>query len=515
MMKKIFLYPGQLHLTQEKCVISTILGSCISIILIDRNSGTCGMCHYLIPKNKMGPSNNPRYGEFAIPHLIKGFEKTGIDLSYVEAEIFGGGSVVSQFQGSWSQVGQKNIDCAKKILKESGISIKYEDIGGQSGRKIYLDTSNFTVESQLMRSSSEGSQVSSRISQLRKKIKVLIVDDSATARAVFSKALSKSRDIQVVGVAIDPFDAREKIIGLKPDVVTLDIEMPRMNGVSFLEKVMKHHPLPIIMVSSLGADGRAAQKSLELGAVEFIQKPSQFDPRSLSQLGAGLIPKVLAAASISKEKILNKAKQAYFTTVASKIEGPGKIEVIFIGGNTGANRSIETIIEKLAHDSPPVLISCSTISPLIYDYVKRLQERTRLNLTVLSEETVIKDGYVYFAPPNDSLTLLRRGQQLACHPLGGQGKERMASAFDRLLEAASELQLTNAMAVLLSGFGSDGIKGLIKLRELKVPTVVESPDTAVCSSLPNAALDKGAADHVLPAAEITTFILKMRNLSVT
>ena len=295
-MSEYFVYPGQMMAVQGTARIKTILGSCVSVVLWDGTSQVGGLCHYLLPEPTPGAVPCARYGSFAIPELLQRMLELGAKREHIQAKIFGGGNVVNHLNRLDGTIGERNIEEARIQLQKLRIPMIAENTGGTQGRYIVLDTSNFEVEQRLSESHSP-SLSGAVLAPMRERVRVLIVDDSATVRTLFAKALGQHPQIEVVGTAVDPFDAREKIIALKPDVITLDIEMPRMNGVTFLAKLMQHHPLPVVMVSSLGADGEAAHKALELGAVEFVQKPSQFDPALLSELGALLQQKILAAST--------------------------------------------------------------------------------------------------------------------------------------------------------------------------------------------------------------------------
>ncbi len=307
-----FVYPGQLLAGGAPCSIRTILGSCVAVVLSDRKSGVIGICHYLLVSPKGVEKPNFRYGVAAIPGLIKEMQSLGAGITTMEAHIYGGANINEQLGLFHEDIGATNIAVAKKILAEFGIRIVREDTGGTNGRNIRITTEDHIVRlKQIAEDSSEGglSKTGSPRPVQAKSASVLIVDDSQTARAVIERALSRHPEIKIAGTAADAFEARDKIVSLRPDVLLLDIEMPRLNGVEFLEKLMAHHPMPVIMVSSLRADGGAARRALELGAIEFVQKPSQYDPAVLRDLSDTLPPKILAAASV-KDQLQRIAKIA-------------------------------------------------------------------------------------------------------------------------------------------------------------------------------------------------------------
>ncbi len=246
-MKNVFLYPGQLVASAEPAKIVTILGSCVAVLLYESERKIGGMCHYLLAKPKDNDVSTSRYGSHAIPKLIEQILMRGGDIKHLKAKIYGGGEVLNNTIGA--NIGSDNIRIAKDLLREHKIPILEELVGGKVGCRIEFYTENFQVEHQFHREKENEIDLAGTKKQLLvNSAKVLIVDDSATVRNIFSKTLGKSPKIIVVGTAVDAYDARDKIVKLKPDVITLDVEMPRMKGVEFLEKLMAHHPMPVIMV---------------------------------------------------------------------------------------------------------------------------------------------------------------------------------------------------------------------------------------------------------------------------
>ncbi|MCX6131871.1 MAG: response regulator, partial [Proteobacteria bacterium] len=400
-----------------------------------------------------------------------------------------------------------------------GVKLVEENVGGVHGRWICLDTSNFEVEHRITEEKEQSASLSGvRPVKVRERIKVLVVDDSATVRAIFAKVLAQSAQIEVVGTATDPYDAREKILQLKPDLITLDIEMPRMNGVSFLEKLMSHHPIPVIMVSSLGADGEAAQRCLELGAVEFVQKPSQYDPSLLKDLGDLLIHKVIAASTANLKPVKSKPSPTGKSPTLKEagLKSQSALNLIVVGGNVGCAEPLASFIKGLASDSPPVVVAASTISGFISTFTQRLQNQCRVELQILrQDQTNLSMGRVYFAPA-DAHVLVKQAS------LSGPVAvlERTPANFgqrpstEKLFSSAAEKFGPTACGVLLSSFSLDGVNGLLKIRESGGVTLVQSPEEASFNATPISAIEKGAADYILTAEEMAPCILQLRNSRV-
>ncbi len=518
-MSESFVYPGQLAFSTAPMLIKTILGSCVSVVFWDAKTSIGGLCHYLLPVPTAGAIPSPRYGSFAIPDLLDKLLEAGAHREHIKAKVYGGGNVVSQLNRLDGNIGDRNIEEAFAQLKKLKIPIIEENIGGKLGRRITLDTRNFAVEHRFSdEKTSDSSNLSGvQLAKVQDRIRVLIVDDSATIRTLFAKALAQAAQIEVVGTATDPYDAREKIIALKPDVLTLDIEMPKMNGVDFLQKLMAHHPMPVIMVSSLGADGEAAQKSLELGAVEFVQKPSQYDPSLIAELGELLIHKIIAAstAKLNARKPAAAKSSASANTKMSSAPLHG-LNLITVGGNVGCSEPLAILIKGLASDTPPVVVSVSTISSFIGTFTQRLQQQSRVELQILrQEETVLSMGRVYFATADSHVQIRKasNGTLYARLDKGGPFFGQRPSS-EKLFLSAAEAVPGSVCGIMLSSFSADGISGLLKIRETGGITIVQNPEEAAFNATPATAIEKGAADYILNAADIPACIMQLRNRKV-
>jgi two-component system chemotaxis response regulator CheB len=517
-MIEYFVYPGQFMASKETARIKTILGSCVSVVFWDSRAAVGGLCHYLLPEPTSGAVPSARYGSFAIPALLQSLLELGAQREHIQAKVYGGANVVNHLNRLEGNIGDRNIEEARAQLKKLKIPVIEENVGGSKGRFIALDTSNFAVEHRLADPRNETETLSgTTLVRPRERVKVLIVDDSATVRTLFTKALSQSAHIEVVGSATDPFDAREKIIALKPDVITLDIEMPRMNGVAFLEKLMMHHPMPVVMVSSLGADGEAAQKALELGAVEFVQKPSQYDPALLSELGEILIQKIIAAstAQLNSPQIIKKGPIAPRPVLDSGAPSQS-LRLITVGGNVGCSEPLAALIRGLASDTPPVVVSASTISSFIGTFTQRIQPYCRVELQILRlEETPLSMGKVYFATADSHVQIHRTaaGGLVARLEKGGPFFGQKPSS-EKLFQSAADAASESVCGILLSSFSADGISGLLKIRESGGMTIVQNPDECSFNATPAAAIEKGAADYILNASEIPACIMQLRNRKV-
>lgn len=529
-MKKFYLYPGKVHAANEETEITTLLGSCVAIALHDPTTGVGGLNHYLLPEVLNNDGHSARYGCFAIPQLIEEMVELGANAKNLKAKVYGGGNVIAVGKMGES-VGKRNIDLALKTLEQLKIPIVDKNIGGDRGRRIVLNSKTFEVIHALNEGSDRadaneaaGSSESKpsldlsgrRVLKFQKNVKVLIVDDSAAVRTLFQKIFEK-HGLTVVGAAVDPFEAREMIIKTKPDVMTLDIEMPKMTGVQFLEKIMKHMPVPTVMVSSLSAQGDAALRSLELGAIEFIHKPSQFDPAVLSELGETLVEKVRAAASVN---LLNKMKSMPAPSVAppatttTKGKKGAALKLILAGGNAGSTNSIEAFISTLHLDTPPVVIACSTITTFLGSFIEKLKTKTQITLAIGKDGDNLRLGSVTFIPAGQHGKIVKTSTGYSLKLEKGTPVNSQIPSASVLFNSAAESAGPEAVAVLFGGFGTDGVDGLGPIQDKNGVTVVQLPEEASFPYAPQNAISEGVADNILPAAQIAQFLFDYRSKAV-
>jgi two-component system chemotaxis response regulator CheB len=516
--KKIYLYPGQWAFSNEEAELSTILGSCVGVALYDYKLKMGALNHFLLPILKPNEAESTRYGNVAMATIIDMMLKNGSDRKSLQAKVFGGASVLSGVTIG-DGIGNSNIEVALRILDENRIPVLEKKVSGSKGCRIKFNTHTFDVEYKVQGGENEKVDTTGMgLVDLQKKVKVVIVDDSATVRNLFQKIFAR-HGIEVVGTAANPFEAREIIFKTKPDVITLDLEMPRMNGVVFLEKLMKHMPMPVVIVSSLGNQGEAALKTLELGAVEFIHKPSQFDPQVLRQLGEMLVEKVKAAASINVLSLLrkNKTSQKFESENQIKIKSThahGTLRAIVIGGNAGSTEALRKILEALPSDTPPVVVANATIAPFVSSYVLQLKNRVNVNMHIGQNGDVLKMGHVYFAPVDVQTKIIKQGDSavielVAEGPFCGQ-KPSSTILFD----SAVKVYGSGLLGILLSGFGNDGVDGVQKIRAQGGITFVIDPRTVEFPYAPQAAIALGVVDRILAIEEIINAINEERNSRV-
>ena len=337
-------------------------------------------------------------------------------------------------------------------------------------------------------------------------IRVLVVDDSALVRRVLSEELSRFPDIQVVGTAVDPYMARDRIVELKPDVLTLDVEMPRMDGLSFLAKLMKHHPLPVIIVSSLTPeDSENALRALRLGAVEVIPKPgSQF---TVPDVGRRLVRAIRAASQARVRKIQEDDPGAEAPPPLPKnMETTHK--VLGIGASTGGTQAIERLLRALPPNAPGTAIVQHMPPGFTASFAERLDKICPMAVREAKDGDILAPGLALVAPGGHHLLVWRSGARYHVKIKSGPPVNRHKPSVDVLFQSLAESAGPNAVGVILTGMGSDGAKGLTELRETGAYTIAQNEDTSVVFGMPKAAIDLGGVDEVLPLEEIPRRVLE-------
>lgn len=332
-------------------------------------------------------------------------------------------------------------------------------------------------------------------------IRVLIVDDSALIREVLTSLLAKDGDIEVVGCAEDPIVAREKIKQLNPDVVTLDIEMPNMNGLEFLSKLMRLHPLPVVMVSTLTKRGASeTMLALELGAVDFAAKPGADLSGGIESFGAALRDKVRAAASsdVRGRAMRVKAPQVPIKTAAGAQAGA----VIAIGASTGGVEAIQQVLSRLPTDCPPVLIAQHMPAHFTARFAQRLNELFPLRILEASDRQPLKNGEVYVARGGANLRVEKTSGQLKCRVTGDDAVNGHRPSVDVLFHSVARVVGNKAVGALLTGMGRDGAEGLKAMHTAGAYTVGQEKGSALVYGMPRVAAEIGAVSEEASAEDI-------------
>jgi two-component system chemotaxis response regulator CheB len=341
------------------------------------------------------------------------------------------------------------------------------------------------------------------------KIRVLIVDDSAIVRKVLTDLLSGAPDIEVVGTAPDPYVARDKILALKPDLLTLDIEMPRMDGLTFLGKLMRHQPMPVVVISSLGqASCTAAVAALRLGAVDVIAKPG--GPYSVGDLRSELPARIRAAVSARVRPAPEPAAglaAAKPVSLAKAVDGWGPGSLIAIGASTGGVEALERVLSALPASVPPIVVVQHIPAGFSRAFADRLNRCCALEVAEAMGGELATAGRAFVAPGNFHMEVQRvsAGYRLALHE--GPKVCYQRPAVDVLFASVAAEAQGAATGVLLTGMGSDGAQGMLALKRAGARTIAQDEATSVVYGMPREALRLGAVDEVLPLGAIPAAIL--------
>ncbi len=298
-MEKKFLLPGEFHSTKRPMLLSTLLGSCVSVCLYNKINGFAALNHFMLATGSAEDMKKDvgKYGVSSTTRIIRSLMTIDADSANYTAQIFGGGHVTKSHLEFQNGIGDQNIKIAEDILRKYRIKVIHKDVAGSKGRKIFFDTSTNIVASRFIGDTKEGQ----RLSAIRKDIssrdlKILIVDDSATVRNLLSMAVSQSQGMIVIGQAENPYEAREKILECDPDVILLDIIMPKMDGLKFLKRLSASFPKPVVICSTIAKAGsNIAKQAAAYGAMEVIDKEKLELYKGMDVVLAELIPKIRSA----------------------------------------------------------------------------------------------------------------------------------------------------------------------------------------------------------------------------
>jgi two-component system chemotaxis response regulator CheB len=335
-------------------------------------------------------------------------------------------------------------------------------------------------------------------------VKVLIVDDSAVVRKLLSDALAADGDIRVVGAAADPFVARDLILQHEPDVLTLDIEMPRMDGLSFLRRIMTHRPMPVIIVSSITQRGSAASvEALQAGAIDVISKPG--GPGSVGEVAEQIKRRIRALRSGPAPRF---QRNNVTSIAAPAMAARSSAGLIVIGASTGGTQAIEALLTRLPANVPPILI-VQHMPPLFTKaFADRLDKVCPMRVIESAGNEFIEPGTVYIAPGDHHLVVERHGLKLKTALRDGPPVHYQRPAVDVLFHSAARLQGVPVVAAILTGMGQDGADGLLALRTAGAETLAEDEQSCVVFGMPKEAIARGAAKHVVTLFHMPVKILE-------
>lgn len=351
---------------------------------------------------------------------------------------------------------------------------------------------------------SDNSQKSQKVDATAKKVRVIIVDDSAVIRRILTKHLSKDPRLEVVGAAEDPYEARDMIVKLRPDVITLDLEMPRMNGLEFISILMKNWPIPIIVVSSaVEGNCEISLMALELGAIDVFPKPQADLAKNIPKVMANLADIVFNAATA---KVFEQRSEK-MDVIQDRIQQPSE-KVIAIGASTGGTEAIRRILERLPSSVPSVIIVQHMPPGFTQSFAKRLNRIcSELEVLEASDGEYLKPGLALVAPGDKHMLLKKAGARFYVEIKKAPRVNRHRPSIDVLFLSTAEAAGKNAVGVILTGMGSDGAKGLLSMRQAGARTLAQDETSSVVYGMPREAYQNGGAEKVIPIDQMAPTII--------
>lgn len=337
-------------------------------------------------------------------------------------------------------------------------------------------------------------------------IRVLVVDDSSIVRQTLERELSKDSQLLVVGTAPDPYIARDKIVQLQPDVITLDIEMPRMDGLTFLKKLMKHYPVPVIIVSSLAQSGSpAAVEALRSGAIEVVAKPgSSF---SVGEMASELCDKIKSASRVDLKKmhlpvgVLDPSKDYSLTHFQDK--------VIVIGASTGGTQALEVVLKSFPSNAPATVVAQHMPAVFTRSLAERLDRLCKVEVKEAEDGDAVQAGRVLIAPGNFHTLIRVVGSRRFVEVKDGPPVNRHKPSVEVLFNSAAMNVKENAVGVMLTGMGADGAQGMVRLKSAGAVNIAQDEASSLVFGMPKAAIETNAVEHIMPLDKIAAKVFEL------
>jgi two-component system chemotaxis response regulator CheB len=352
-----------------------------------------------------------------------------------------------------------------------------------------------------------------------RRIKVLVVDDSALVRQILVEILKGAADIEVVGTASDPFVARERIKETNPDVLTLDVEMPRMDGLTFLSNLMRLRPMPVVMVSSLTERGaETTLKALELGAIDFVSKPKVDVAGTLADFSDEILAKIRAAAGarvVARTSAVPSVVPKHSADAILPADQPSRRmlrttdRIVAVGASTGGTEAIREFLMGLPADGPAVVIAQHIPAAFSAPFTRRMDSLCALSVCEPKDGQYIMPGHVFIAPGGKHLLVERDGARYRCRLNDGPPVNRHCPSVDVLFRSVAQKVGPNAVGVLLTGMGDDGARGLKEMRDAGAATIAQDEASSVVWGMPGAAVRLGAVGEILPLNKVAEAVMRL------
>tara|TARA_B110001454_G_C12723192_1_gene435845 strand:- start:10310 stop:11896 length:1587 start_codon:yes stop_codon:yes gene_type:complete len=514
---------AELVVSKESVVVSTVLGSCVSVCLFSEVVNGGGVIHYALPELPINSIDNPlRYGDYAIEQLIlEVCHHLDVKSHQLKAKLVGGANNIASEHPS-QHVGAENVKMAKKMLSKHKIPIVGEDVGGTRGRKILFHVQTGRLQVALVGPGFSRPSAAKAISLPNKKmtsfsnsgttkstrkLRVLIVDDSKTIRDLLTKVLGQDSNIEVVGQAEDPLKAELLLPTTKPDVITLDVHMPRMTGVQWLKTLVPKYKLPVVMITSLELkDGNEVFEAMELGAVDYIQKPSLSDISSAAPL---IREKVINAAS-ARVRIPKQIKKFVPSGILNQSFDPNV--VIAIGSSTGGTEALKEVLTALPKNIPPIVIVQHIPPVFSRAFADRMNSLCPFEVKEAESGDALHSNRVLIAPGGQQMKIIKKPSGLFVEVNDDPPMTRHKPSVDYLFQSVAEAIGKNAIGVILTGMGSDGTSGMLKMKEKGSLTFTQDEETCVVYGMPKSAWESGASQWQVPLDEVATKLAQVWGL---
>jgi two-component system chemotaxis response regulator CheB len=349
------------------------------------------------------------------------------------------------------------------------------------------------------------------------KTRVVVVDDSALVRSLLAEIINRQSDMQCVGAAADPLIAREMIRELNPDVITLDVEMPRMDGIDFLDKLMRLRPMPVVMVSTLTERGaEVTLRALELGAIDFVAKPKIGVADGLRSLAADITDKIRIAACAKVAKSAKAAAAPAATAVSTPLGRLSTEKIIFIGASTGGTEATKQVLASLPADAPAVMITQHMPPGFTKSYAARLDGLCQIGVSEALDGERVLPGHAYIAPGGMHLSVERSGANYIARVRDGEPVNRHKPSVEVLFLSAARVVGPNALGVMLTGMGGDGASAMRVLRDAGAWNLAQDEASCVVFGMPKEAIAGGGVHEVLPLARIAPRLIeRLRSAGVS
>ena len=528
---------GETCFAKENAEISTVVGSCLAFCVFDKVKKMAGMCHYSLPSREYVKDTSLGdlfIGAFAIKDLLRKFKQEGSSPAHLEVYIVGGadsGEAISR------EIARKNIEVARDLCAAYHLPIKKERLSGPCGFKVRLlsqkgDLFVKTLESlnkpanrqaektkenlPIRETKTAHSLLSSdrkkAVKEAKKTAKIMIVDDSKVIQKIFASVFEKDPFLEVFAIASDPYEAEDLMKKSLPDVIILDVQMPKMDGLTYLAKYLSKRKTPVIVVSGSENDGGLlALKAMELGAIDFVEKP---DFQHLADFSKLLKTKIEVALKAHVFSSSNTLKHRYSLDKSSEID-PRKMVVI--GSSTGGVEALTTVIHSLPTKIPPILIVQHIPGKFSRIFAERLNTQTSFTVKEALDHDIIKENCIYIAPGDKQMKVKEIAGKKTIRITDDAPVNRHKPSVDYLFSSVAKINPHKTVAVILTGMGKDGAKGMLELANLGASTFAQDEASSVVYGMPKEAVKLGAAQNVVSLYDVADVImeacLKKRKIS--